>query len=345
MILVNFALFTKCFNEFFQKEFPSDVLKVTALTKAASANRFSIKSPGTGSTGGSGSQSFTDEFKVSATRDLSSAQLNTEIKSTTNFALLPQKLFAKSVTTLETPNQLSQQIVITNSLLEGLKLDVSGSLQPDGSNSAKATIDFNQGIVVSSTTVDLSPVCCHLNSKSNDKAKAMEFPGVTTSLAARLYDMQVGGEVSFDVKAKAVEQYSLGLSLDRPREKILLVANNGLQSFTGSYLQRFSDQLEVACRGTWSPKLPTMSMELGAKWYLNTSALSNITGSRIGASFIKAKVDNQGRLAMSLSNDVRPGVQLLLGATVDTAKLGRSSLTPEEQRSCHKIGMELHYAL
>jgi voltage-dependent anion channel protein 2 len=64
-------------------------------------------------------------------------------------------------------------------------------------------------------------------------------------------------------------------------------------------------------------------MEVGAKWNL------------IGGGFIKAKLDNVGRLGLALASDLRPGVQMTLGATVDTQKLNDNA---------HKLGLELVYS-
>ena len=64
-------------------------------------------------------------------------------------------------------------------------------------------------------------------------------------------------------------------------------------------------------------------MEVGAKYYL------------VGGGFVKAKLDNSGRLGMAIASDLRPGMQLILGASVDTNKLSENN---------HRIGFELSYA-
>lgn len=67
-------------------------------------------------------------------------------------------------------------------------------------------------------------------------------------------------------------------------------------------------------------------MEIGAKYFLAAGSSS---------SFIKTKLDNTGRLGLALATDLRPGVQLNLGAVVDTTKLNEDS---------HKFGVELNYS-
>lgn len=168
-------------------------------------------------------------------------------------------------------------------------------------------VELNQGFFVTSTTVE-----------------ALKGPVVTSDMAARFRDFQLGGEASYDVAKGGLEKYSVSLSLDRSREKAVFQALTGFRAFSATYYQKFNDQLEVAFRSTWSAKVPTVGMEVGAKYYL------------LGGGFLKAKLDNAGRLAFALASDLRPGVQITLGATVDTAKLNDNN---------HKLGLELVYSV
>lgn len=65
-------------------------------------------------------------------------------------------------------------------------------------------------------------------------------------------------------------------------------------------------------------------MEIGAKYIL--------TG---GNGFIKTKLDNNGRLGLALSSELRPDVQLTMGASIDTAKINENN---------HKFGVEINYS-
>lgn len=174
-------------------------------------------------------------------------------------------------------------------------------------NGAKANIELAQGCVLATTTVDL-----------------LKGPTLVSDLATRFRDFQLGGELGYDVAKGTIDKYSLSLALTRPREKAVLQALTGFNTFTASYHQKFTDQLEVAYRASWSMKVPNLSMEVGAKWNL------------LGGGFVKAKVDNVGRLGIALASDLRPGVQVTLGATVDTAKLSENA---------HKLGLELVYSV
>jgi voltage-dependent anion channel protein 2 len=100
----------------------------------------------------------------------------------------------------------------------------------------------------------------------------------------------------------------------------------GFNVFNAAYYQKFNDQVEVAYRASWNHKVSSLSMEIGAKYFLATNSTTN---------FIKTKLDNAGRLGLALATDLRPGVQLNLGASVDTAKLNEDA---------HKFGVELNYS-
>jgi len=75
----------------------------------------------------------------------------------------------------------------------------------------------------------------------------------------------------------------------------------GFNTFNAAYYQKFTDQAEVAYRASWNHKVSSLTMEIGAKYFLAANSPS---------SFIKTKLDNVGRLGLALATDLRPGVQL-----------------------------------
>lgn len=149
-------------------------------------------------------------------------------------------------------------------------------------------------------------------------------PLVWTDAATRWSDIQVGGEVGYDVSSQKVDKYSVAVALDRPREKFVVQALTGFKAATATYYQRFNDQLEVAFKASWNGKtVGSTGMEVGAKYHL------------LGGGFLKAKLDNAGRLGLAFATDLRTNVQLVLGATIDTAKL---------KDNVHKFGLDLTYS-
>lgn len=65
-----------------------------------------------------------------------------------------------------------------------------------------------------------------------------------------------------------LQSYTVGVSLDRPREKISLQAINGINSFLATYHQRFNEQVEVAYKAEWNANASALAMEVGAKYNL-----------------------------------------------------------------------------
>lgn len=148
-------------------------------------------------------------------------------------------------------------------------------------------------------------------------------PIVKADLATRIKDFLVGGEVGYDVSTGKINKYTASVAFDRPREKVVLQMLTGCKSFNAAYFQKFSDNLEVAYKSNYAGLSKSLAMEVGAKYFL------------VGGGFVKAKLDNTGRLGLAIASDLRPGMQLILGANVDTNKLGENN---------HKVGFELNYS-
>jgi len=84
--LGKFTDFSRSSNDFFNREFPTNQIKLETRTS----------SKGLLLTGGR-AQTFTDEFKVSAVRDLKSGGISAEVKNTSSFALLKDLIGTHSI--------------------------------------------------------------------------------------------------------------------------------------------------------------------------------------------------------------------------------------------------------
>ena len=199
---------------------------------------------------------------------------------------------AKATTTLNSNSVLTQQVTLCNAVLEGLKLDVTGSMQ--GINKKILKLPWNLfNLFSAAASVDV-----------------FKGPMLGADVAARFRDFLVGGEVNYDISQGTIEKYSTAISLDRSREKdchssVIMCFNynyppysihfslTGFNTFNASYYQKFNDQVEVAYRANWNNKLSNLAMEIGAKYIL--------TG---GNGFIKTKLDNNGRLGLALASEL-----------------------------------------
>ena len=91
---------------------------------------------------------------------------------------------------------------------------------------------------------------------------------LNTDISTRIRDFQLGGDFSLSPSTGQLQSYTVGVSLDRPREKISLQAINGINSFLATYHQRFNEQVEVAYKAEWNANASALAMEVGAKYNL-----------------------------------------------------------------------------
>lgn len=85
-LIDKYGEFAKSTNDFFTKDFPSGVVKVEARTLARSLLGSRV-----------GKDTFSDEFKVTATRDLATGAISAEAKNTTTFPLGKSKAGKMSI--------------------------------------------------------------------------------------------------------------------------------------------------------------------------------------------------------------------------------------------------------
>lgn len=288
--------FSKPADDFFSKDFPAGVVKFEAKSLSRAAF-FPSAFP---------KDTFSDEFKLTAVKDISTGSISAEIKNTSYLQLLKDKLELKSTATINSANVLNVQFLLSHPAVKGLKADIGVSSLPSGCAGVKLGFEAAKGCIQASSHVDV-----------------LNGPLAYGQVSTRVKDFMLGAEVGYDVASGKLEKYTASIALDRPREKVVLQVLTGCQSFNASYFQKINDQLEIAYKAFWSAKSPAMSMEVGAKFNLQ------------GGSFLKTKIDNNGRLGVALANELRPGMLFTLGALVDTNKL---------QENAHKFGVELNYA-
>lgn len=120
-----------------------------------------------------------------------------------------RRVEAKASTTLNSSSLLTQQVTLCNAVLEGLKLDVVGTMQGVNNKNTKVSLELVQPAVFASASVDV-----------------FRGPMLGADLAARVRDFLIGGEVGYDIRQGKIEKYSAAVAFDRPREKIVVQAYN-----------------------------------------------------------------------------------------------------------------------
>ena len=120
----------------------------------------------------------------------------------------------------------------------------------------------------------------------------------------------MGGDVAYDVSSGLVTRYNGALGYTTPEYTVTLTASNKLGVFGASYFHRLSKSVEAGAKATWNKKADAaVAIEVGSKYILDKDA------------FVKAKIDNGGRLGLGYTQLLRPGIKLSLGGSFDTTRL------------------------
>ncbi|KAI0243812.1 Mitochondrial porin, partial [Massospora cicadina] len=108
----------------------------------------------------------------------------------------------------------------------------------------------------------------------------------------------VGGETSYDVEKGSVAKCNASVAYMHRDFTAALHSTDSFGTFAGTFYQRVNPDVDVG---------------LGTKYSLDKEA------------FVKAKVDNQGKLGLAYTQLLKPGIKLSLGGSFDTAKLNEPS--------------------
>jgi len=204
-----------------------------------------------------------------------------------------------------TSNVLNTQVELQDSIAKGLKLDLNASFLPAvGSKNVKFGAEYKQDFLFTRTSLDL-------------------FKGPTLSGDAVIGSEGIlaGGEIGYDVADGRVTKYNAALGYTALDYSIALHANNALNTFGVSYFHRVNKDVETGAKALWDRKTDSaVSVEVGTKYALDRDA------------FVKAKIDNTGRLGLGYTQVLRPGVKVSFAGIFDTTRLNENA---------HKLGLSL----
>ncbi|CAG8618003.1 31934_t:CDS:2 [Racocetra persica] len=121
----------------------------------------------------------------------------------------------------------------------------------------------------------------------------------------------MGGEACYDVTDGKVTRYGVSAGYTAPEYNVTLKATNSMSAYTLLYYHRVHPDIEAGAKAHWdtTSNSDSVNMEIGAKYFLDRDA------------FVKAKIDNNGRLGLGYTQALRPGVKISLGGSIDTSKL------------------------
>ncbi|KAI8845523.1 eukaryotic porin/Tom40 [Chytridium lagenaria] len=205
-----------------------------------------------------------------------------------------------------TTNILGAQVEIQDTIAKGLKLDLQASILPaSGQKNAKAGFEFKQANIFTRTSLDLF------------KGPTLHGDAVIGSDGFLL-----GGDVAYDVSDARITRYNGALSYVAPNTPSPSTRNlNKFGTFSASYFHKINKEVEAGAKATWNRATESaVGLEVGTKYTLDRDA------------FLKAKIDNSGRLGLGYTQVLRPGIKLSLGGSFDTNRL---------QENVHKVGLSV----
>jgi len=243
------------------------------------------------------------KFTVTGTKDNKTGHINSELKTKYTDK-------ARGLTITEhwkESNVLGAQIELQDSIAKGLKLDFTGSILPaSGKKNAKAGFEFKQANVHTRSSVDLF---------------AKDGPTLHSDGVFGTDGFLLGGDVAYNVNEASVNRYNVAFGYVSPEYQVAVHASNKFSLFSASYFHRVSKEVEAGAKATWNKaSSENVAIEVGTKYTFDRDA------------FIKAKVDNAGRLGLGYTQVLRPGIKLALGGSFDTTRL---------QENVHRVGLSL----
>ncbi|KAJ2500319.1 Mitochondrial porin [Coemansia sp. RSA 1972] len=242
-------------------------------------------------------------FTVNGAQDIKSGAIISELK--TKYA---DKVNGLTYTeSWNTANLVTGQVEIANKFAKGLKLELSGSSALSSTKRALRTkINYQQDNLFARVNVDA------LN------------PAVTADVTISRDGALAGAELAYDLNSGAVTKTNSTIGFAGPDYMVTMQGNNSLNMFQLAFYQRVTANVEAGARAVYDYKNPEggVSAELATKYVLDKDA------------FVKAKVDNSGRMGLSFTQTLRPGVKLSLAGLFDTTRL---------QENAHKMGAALTF--
>ncbi|KAJ1725365.1 Mitochondrial porin [Coemansia biformis] len=242
-------------------------------------------------------------FTVNGAQDVKSGSIISELK-----AKYADKVNGLTYTeSWNTANLVTGQVEIANKFAKGLKVELSGSSALSSTKRGlRSKFSYQQDNLFARVNIDALS------------------PSVVTDVTVSRDGALAGAELAYDLNSGAVTKTNSTVGYAGPDYTITLQGNNSLNLFQLAFYQRVTPNVEAGARAVYDYKNPEggVSAELGAKYLLDKDA------------FVKTKVDNAGRLGMSFTQTLRPGVKLTLAGLFDTTRL---------QENSHKMGAALNF--
>ncbi|KAJ3031361.1 UNVERIFIED_CONTAM: Mitochondrial porin [Siphonaria sp. JEL0065] len=202
-------------------------------------------------------------------------------------------------------NVIGAQIELQDQIASGVKLDIHGSIHPsNGAKNAKAAVEYKQSNIFTRSSVDLF-------SKNG--------PTIHTDALVGHDGVVLGGDVAYNVNDATINRYNLAAGYSTSEYQVGLHATAKFSHFTAFYFHKVNKSVEAGAKAIWNKAASdAVSIEVGTKYVLDNQT------------FVKAKIDNVGRLGLGYTQVLRPGIKLALGGSFDTTRL---------HENVHRVGL------
>lgn len=137
----------------------------------------------------------------------------------------------------------------------------------------------------------------------------LKKPSIIGNLTLAHDGFVAGTEVGYDLTSSFIYRYAVALAY-RTKGYNVGISINDEQLTTASFFQNVSKSLQVGSKATLNPKLGSnVNVEFATKYLPDSS------------SQIKAKITDVGKLTLSYKQNLKAGVTLGIGASLDALKL------------------------
>ncbi|AET38785.1 porin POR1 Ecym_3292 [Eremothecium cymbalariae DBVPG len=202
-------------------------------------------------------------------------------------------------------NLLDTKIELAD-ITPGLKAALVSSTVPGSSNAAKLNLTFLQPGFSARGFFDL-----------------LKGPSFVGDLTLAHEGFVGGAEVGYDIADATVSRYAVALGYSAGLYSVALSVNNA-QMTTASFFQTVSPVLEVGAKAALNPATGSkVNIEFATRYALDPF------------SQVKAKIADSGIVALAYKQQLRPGVNLGVGASFDALKLAEP---------VHKLGWSLSFS-
>ncbi|EGG07262.1 uncharacterized protein MELLADRAFT_116326 [Melampsora larici-populina 98AG31] len=256
-------------------------------------------------------------FKVAGLRDSRSGSIGGDLEAK---YLLP-KYGLTFTPTWSTSNLVRAQLELDNKFAKGLKLDLATSINPvTNAKTAALTGTYKQPGLHARTLVDI-----------------FRGPAFTLDAVVGREGFLVGADATYDVQRAAISKYNAAIGYSAPEYAITLHGLSNLSAFHASYYHKVNRDVEAGAKAIYNTKSTSKDiiLEVGTRAYLDN------------ASFIKAKINNNGILGLGYTQALRPGVKVSFGLALDTQQVNGASNGDDEKSgggiAAHKVGASLTF--